>query len=135
MPVVERLQSALHPVSAYVALPVFALANAGVNLGGGVIGEAVASPVALGIVVGLVVGKPVGVLLACWLAVRFRVGPLPEGTGWPMMLGVGTVAGIGFTVSLFIAGLSFPSRSSSPRRPRSASSERRCLPRWPVASP
>jgi NhaA family Na+:H+ antiporter len=108
VPVVERLQSSLHPLSAYVALPVFALANAGVDLGGGVIGEAIGAPVAMGIVLGLVVGKPVGVLLSCWLAVRFRVARLPEETGWSIMLGVGAVAGIGFTVSLFIAGLSFP---------------------------
>ena len=106
VPPVESLQSALHPLSSYVVLPVFALANAGVSLGG--FAEAVASPVALGIVLGLVVGKPVGILLATWLAVRLGLGRLPEGTSWTMVLGLGAVGGIGFTVSLFIAQLSFP---------------------------
>lgn len=107
VPVVERLQSALHPVSAYVVLPVFALANAGVHLGGGVLGEALTSPVALGIGVGLVLGKPIGILLASFVAVKSGLGRLPEDTSWPMVAGLGAVAGIGFTVSLFIAGLSF----------------------------
>jgi NhaA family Na+:H+ antiporter len=105
---VERLQTRLHPVSAYVVLPVFALANAGVALGGGVLGEAVGSAVGIGITLGLVVGKPVGILLASFLAVRFGLGRLPEDTGWRMIAGLGAVGGIGFTVSLFIAGLSFP---------------------------
>ncbi|MFC7359150.1 Na+/H+ antiporter NhaA [Nocardioides astragali] len=104
--VVERLQSTLHPVSAYVVLPVFALANAGVELGA--IGDVFTEPVGLGIVLGLVVGKPVGILLASFLAVRTGLGKLPEHTSWPMVLGLGAVGGIGFTVSIFIAGLSFP---------------------------
>ncbi len=105
---VERLQSRLHPVSAYVVLPVFALANAGVALGGGVLGDALDSAVALGIALGLVVGKPVGIVLAAFLAVRLGLGRLPQDTGWRMLTGLGAVGGIGFTVSLFIAGLSFP---------------------------
>jgi Na+:H+ antiporter, NhaA family len=108
VPVVERLQARLHPLSAYVVLPVFALANAGVNLRGGVLGEALDSTVALGIGAGLVIGKPVGILLACFLAIRLGLGRLPERTSWPMLAGLGAVAGIGFTVSIFIAGLSFP---------------------------
>ena len=108
VPVVERLQSALHPVSAYVVLPIFALANAGVDLRGGVLGEALQSPVAAGVALGLVVGKPVGILLACGIAVLTGLGRLPQGTNWLMVLGLGLVAGIGFTVSLFIAQLSFP---------------------------
>jgi NhaA family Na+:H+ antiporter len=104
--VVERLQSTLHPVSAYVVLPVFALANAGVELGA--IGDVVTQPVGLGIVLGLVVGKPVGIMLASFVAVRTGLGKLPEHTSWPMVLGLGAVGGIGFTVSIFIAGLSFP---------------------------
>jgi len=105
---VERLQSRLHPVSAYLVLPVFALANAGVALGGGVLGDALDSAVGLGIVLGLVVGKPVGIVFAAFLAVRLGLGRLPQGTGWWMLTGLGAVGGIGFTVSLFIAGLSFP---------------------------
>ncbi|NYE36684.1 NhaA family Na+:H+ antiporter [Nocardioides cavernae] len=104
--VVERLQATLHPVSAYVVLPVFALANAGVELGA--IGEVFTAPVGLGIVLGLVLGKPVGIFLASYAAVRLGLGRLPEDTTWPMLLGLGAVAGIGFTVSIFIAGLSFP---------------------------
>ena len=104
--VVERLQGTLHPVSAYVVLPVFALANAGVELSG--MGKVFTDSVGLGIVLGLVVGKPVGILAASWLAVRLGLGRLPERTTWAMVLGLGAVGGIGFTVSLFIAGLSFP---------------------------
>ncbi|WP_207210530.1 Na+/H+ antiporter NhaA [Nocardioides zhouii] len=104
--VVERLQSRLHPVSAYVVLPVFALANAGVELGA--IGQVLTEPVGLGIMLGLVLGKPVGIFLASFAAVRLGLGRLPDGTSWPMVLGLGAVGGIGFTVSIFIAGLSFP---------------------------
>lgn len=105
--VVERLQSALHPFSSYVVLPIFALANAGVYLGGGVLGEALTSKVALGIMVGLFVGKPLGIVLFCFIADRLKIATLPDRTTWPMMVGLGLVAGIGFTVSLFIAGLAF----------------------------
>ena len=104
--VVERLISALHPLSAYVVLPVFALANAGVELGA--IGKVFAEPVGLGIILGLVLGKPLGIFLASFAAVRLGVARLPEHTSWSMVLGLGAVAGIGFTVSIFIAGLSFP---------------------------
>lgn len=107
VPMVERLQNVLHPVSSYVVLPIFALANAGVALGGGVIGEAVTAPITLGIVAGLVIGKPVGILLASFIATRLGIAKLPENTGWRMIGGLGFVAGIGFTVSLFIAELSF----------------------------
>jgi NhaA family Na+:H+ antiporter len=106
VPMVERLQATLHPLSAYVALPLFALANAGVALDG--FGAALTSPVSLGIVGGLVLGKPLGIVLASFIAVRLGLGRLPDRTTWPMMVGLGSVAGIGFTVSLFIAGLSFP---------------------------
>lgn len=108
VPMVERLQSRLHPFSSYVVLPVFALANAGVALGDGVLGDALTSTVALGIGVGLVIGKPLGIGLACFLAIRLGVARMPAGTNWVQLIGVGAVAGIGFTVSLFIAGLSFP---------------------------
>lgn len=108
VPVVERLQTRLHPLSSYVVLPLFALANAGVALGDGVLREAVTSTVALGIGAGLVLGKPLGIALACLLAVRLGLARMPAGVSWPQLIGVGAVAGIGFTVSLFIAGLSFP---------------------------
>jgi Na+:H+ antiporter, NhaA family len=104
--VVERLIGTLHPVSAYVVLPIFALANAGVELGA--IGKVFTEPVGLGIILGLVLGKPIGIYATSFLAVRLGVAKLPEGTSWSMVLGLGGVAGIGFTVSIFIAGLSFP---------------------------
>ncbi|MFW6203731.1 MAG: Na+/H+ antiporter NhaA, partial [Actinomycetota bacterium] len=111
IPVAERLEHALHPWSAYVVLPVFAFANAGIDLRGGVLGEALASPVAWGVTVGLVVGKAVGITAAAWLAVRLGLGSLPNGLDWPMVSGLAMVAGIGFTVSLFITGLAFPEGS------------------------
>lgn len=104
--VVERLISTLHPVSAYVVLPVFALANAGVELGA--LGKVFTEPVGIGIILGLVVGKPVGIFVSSYLAVRLGLARMPADTTWPMVLGLGAVAGIGFTVSIFIAGLSFP---------------------------
>ena len=111
VPMVERLQSLLHPVSSYVVLPVFALANAGVAMGG--IGDALSPrPWRWGSWPGLVLGKPVGIVLASFIAVRLGLGRLPERTTWPMLAGVGAVAGVGFTVSLFIAGLSFPGSES-----------------------
>ena len=91
-------------------MPVFALANAGVPLGGG-LGEALTSPVALGIVVGLVLGKQLGITLFAWLAVKANVSELPEGVGWRHVHGGGWLAGIGFTMSLFISDLAFSDAS------------------------
>ncbi len=108
VPVVTRLEHHLHPVSSFVILPVFALANAGVDLSGGVISEAVRSPVTLGIAAGLLVGKVVGITAAAWLVIKLGLGRLPDHTTWPVMIGLGIVGGVGFTVSLFIVGLSFP---------------------------
>lgn len=105
--VAERLQNTLHPWSSYVVLPVFALANAGIYLRDGVLGQAATSMVTLGVAVGLIVGKTLGVMAASWLAVRSGLGRLPERTSWPTMAGLSMVAGIGFTVSLFITGLAF----------------------------
>jgi NhaA family Na+:H+ antiporter len=105
---VEGLEDRLHPWSALVVVPLFALANAGVRLDGNAVGNAVESPVALGVVVGLVVGKPVGIAVASWAAVRSGLGALPRGATWPQLIATGAVAGVGFTVSLFVAGLAFP---------------------------
>jgi len=107
VPVVERLQHTLHPLSAYVVLPVFAFANAGVDLRGGVLGNSLDSVVALGVAAGLVLGKPLGVLLGAFLGVKLGLATLPDRVGWRLVTGAGMVAGIGFTVSLFISGLSF----------------------------
>jgi Na+/H+ antiporter NhaA len=103
----ERLQYGLHPWTSYVFVPLFALANAGIHVTGGLLGDAVTSPITLGILVGLVVGKPLGILGASWLASRPVLhGPRPA-LSWPALAGGGAVAGIGFTVSLLISSLAF----------------------------
>jgi Na+:H+ antiporter, NhaA family len=89
-------------------VPLFALANAGVPLSRASLAEAVGSPVTLGVVAGLVVGKLVGISGAAWLALRLRIGALPEGVTGRQLVAVAAVAGIGFTVALFIAGLAYP---------------------------
>ena len=104
----ERLLHLLHPWTSFVVVPVFALANAGVPISAASFTAPGAVPVALGVVAGLVVGKVAGISLASWLAVRTGLGRLPEGATWPMVMGIGAVGGIGFTVSLFIAELAFP---------------------------
>jgi len=103
----ERLQHAIHPWTSYVIVPLFALANAGIYLGGGVLQEAMRSPVTAGIVLALVVGKPVGIALGAWVATRPRLGGLPLAVGWPSLIAGATVCGIGFTMSLLIAELGY----------------------------
>jgi Na+:H+ antiporter, NhaA family len=104
----ERLAHSLHPWTSFVVVPLFALANAGVPLSRASLAAAVGSPVTLGVVGGLVVGKLVGISGAAWLALRLRIGALPEGVTGRQLVAVAAVAGIGFTVSLFIAGLAYP---------------------------
>jgi NhaA family Na+:H+ antiporter len=94
-PPLHELEHALHPWVVFAIMPLFALANAGVPLGGGGITEALSSPVALGIVLGLVVGKQLGITLFAWLAVRSGLSELPEGTGWRHVYGAGWLAGSG----------------------------------------
>jgi Na+/H+ antiporter NhaA len=106
----ERLQELLHPWTSYVIVPLFALANAGVELSGEVLGRALTSPITLGIVVALVAGKLIGITGASWLATRRRLGGFPLTVSWPSLVGAAAVAGIGFTVSLFVADLSFEGR-------------------------
>lgn len=107
IPVTERLQELLHPWTSYVIVPVFALANAGVEVSARSLGDAAASPVTLGIVFGLVVGKLVGVAGAIVLAARLGIGRLPDGVTTRHIVGMAGIAGIGFTVSIFITGLAF----------------------------
>lgn len=97
----ERLESALHPWVAFGIMPLFALANAGVV----VQPAAVSHPIAWAVAAGLVIGKPVGIVLLSWLAVRVGIARLPGGVDWKTMVGAGCLAGIGFTMSLFIASL------------------------------
>jgi Na+/H+ antiporter NhaA len=103
----ERLQHIYHPVSSYVIVPLFALANAGITINGGFLSRAYGAPVTLGILVGYVVGKPVGVSGVTWLVLRLSRGRIRPPVGWASVLGGGTIAGIGFTVSLLIASLAF----------------------------
>ncbi|WP_204745350.1 Na+/H+ antiporter NhaA [Glycomyces paridis] len=108
-PPTHRLQHEHHPFSSFIVLPLFALANAGVALSGDLLATAATSAVTLGIVVGLVAGKTLGITAAVWIAVKSGAGRLPEGTTWPLLTGIAAVAGIGFTVALFITELAFHS--------------------------
>ena len=103
----ERLQEVLHGWTSYVVVPVFALANAGVDLRGGLLGEALRSPVTWGVTAALVLGKVLGIGLGGRAAVRLGWGRLPQGVGFGHLLAGGALSGIGFTVSLLIIGLAF----------------------------
>ncbi len=108
--VLEQLQHRLHPVSSYLVVPLFALANAGLPLGADALSAAAASPVAWGVALGLLGGKLVGITVASLAAVRLGIGKLPEGLGARHVVGLAALAGIGFTVSLFITELAYPTR-------------------------
>jgi NhaA family Na+:H+ antiporter len=103
----HRMERALAVPVAYLVMPAFALFNAGVALGGQDGAQLSVSAVSLGVFAGLVVGKPLGILGFAWIAVRIGHARLPAGIGWPAMLGVGLLGGIGFTMSLFIGNLAF----------------------------
>lgn len=103
----RKLEHALHPVSAFLIIPLFALANAGIDLGGGVLGDALRSEVTWAVIVGLVVGKIFGISGAALLALKLGSGTLPAGMRPVQVWGVGALGGIGFTVSLFITDLAF----------------------------
>lgn len=105
--VAERLQHLIHPWSAFLILPLFAFANARIEITQSTLGDAVSSSLGLGIIAGLVVGKPLGIVTAAWLAQRSGLASLPNGCNMRHILGVGAVAGVGFTVSLFITELAF----------------------------
>ena len=103
----HRVESGVGPWSAFVVVPIFALANAGIALTGEAIADALRSNVAWGVALGLLVGKLVGVLLFTYLTVRLGISQLPAGVRWSHVGGVALLSGIGFTVSIFIATLSF----------------------------
>jgi len=105
-----RFEHALAPWVSYVIMPVFALANAGVAVGPG-IGKKLVDPISLGIICGLVLGKPLGIVGFSWLSNRSGLAALPVGANWRQIDGIGELAGIGFTMSLFIADLAFGSTS------------------------
>ena len=103
----QKLEDKLYPFVNYLVLPVFALANAGVNLSQGNDAISSMSPVFWGIVAGLVIGKPIGITFLSWLAVRFGMAQLPSGIMWMQIWAMSCLAGIGFTMSLFITNLAF----------------------------
>jgi NhaA family Na+:H+ antiporter len=105
----DRLEHALHPWSSFVIIPLFALANAGVRFIGSEesVAQQVFSPVALAVAAGLLIGKPVGITVATWIGVKLNIGELPRRTTMKTIAGLGALAGIGFTVSLFVTELAF----------------------------
>jgi Na+/H+ antiporter NhaA len=106
----DRLQRLYHPWSSYVIVPLFALANAGIKIDGSLLSSAFTSPITLGILLGYGLGKPIGVVGASMLATRLSGGRMRPPVGWGAVAGGGTIAGIGFTVSLLIATLAFDGR-------------------------
>lgn len=105
--VVEWLEHLLHPWTSFVIVPLFALANAGVVLSADAVSTAASSPITYGVVGGLVLGKLVGITGFTWLGARLRIGLLPDGATWPGLVGIAALGGIGFTVSILVAGLAF----------------------------
>ncbi len=103
----ERLERLIHPWASYVILPVFALANAGIEFSMGGLQQAASSSVTIGVIGGLVVGKLAGITLFPWVASRLGVVELPRSVSWLHVAGVGLVGGIGFTVAIFVTGLAF----------------------------
>ena len=102
-----RLERNLHPITGFVIIPLFALANAGIEVSGDSLRDALGSGVTIGVVFGLVVGKVVGISLFTIAAVRLGISALPSGATVRHIVGVSAIAGIGFTVSLFVTGLAF----------------------------
>jgi len=103
----ERVTRKLNDWVAFLVLPLFALANAGVTFSAEGWKPLIDSPVAWGVFLGLVLGKPIGILATCWLTVKLGIARIPPSIRWSQLAGVSVLAGIGFTVSLFIGGLSF----------------------------
>jgi NhaA family Na+:H+ antiporter len=105
----QRLEHGWHLPVAFLVIPVFALFNAGVPLQLGTLGETLMHPVTLGVIVGLVLGKFIGITGACWLVLRLGIGQLPSGARFSQVAAVSLLAGIGFTMSIFISELGFAS--------------------------
>ncbi|MBO6512975.1 MAG: Na+/H+ antiporter NhaA [Phycisphaerales bacterium] len=106
LPPLHRMEHVLHPWAAFVIIPIFALANAGIPIHGG-ISENLSDPAAIGIILGLFVGKPVGIALFCMFACKIGIASLPRGVSWRHIFGAGMLGGIGFTMAIFIANLAY----------------------------
>ena len=107
VPITERFENLLHPLTGFLIVPIFALANAGVEISSDSLSDAASSGVTRGVVAGLVIGKIAGVSLFTFVAVRLRVSTLPNGSNFRHILGISAIAGIGFTVSMFITALAY----------------------------
>jgi NhaA family Na+:H+ antiporter len=107
----ERLERLIHPWVNYLVLPIFALTNAGVTLSGPMVREASTSPVMWGVLAGLLIGKPVGIVACSWVAVRSGLATISKDMTWTLVIGVGLLGGIGFTVSIFMTGLAFDAQN------------------------
>jgi len=109
----KSLEHNLHSLVAFIILPIFAFANAGISFAG--VGlEQLTAPVPLGIILGLVVGKQLGVFGFCFIAIKLGIAKLPENVNWTLLYGVAALCGVGFTMSLFIGSLAFEQSSTSP---------------------
>ncbi|MCA9303139.1 MAG: Na+/H+ antiporter NhaA [Phycisphaerales bacterium] len=111
LPPLHRIEYVVHPWAAFFIIPIFALANAGIPVHGGVM-DNLTNSVSLGIILGLFLGKPLGILAICFLATKIGLASLPRGVSWRHMLGAGALGGIGFTMAIFIANLAFKNNPS-----------------------
>jgi NhaA family Na+:H+ antiporter len=102
----QRMEHDLRPWVSYLIMPVFALANAGITFEAGFF-QLLVQPVSMGVILGLFLGKPIGILLLSWIGIRTKLAVLPDGVGWRQLIGAGFLAGIGFTMSIFINNLAF----------------------------
>jgi Na+:H+ antiporter, NhaA family len=103
----QKLEHQLHPWISYLVMPLFALSNSGITLHADFLNDILSTNITLGVLLGLVVGKFIGVLIFCWVSVKMKIATLPEGVTWKQIIGVALLAGIGFTMSLFITTLAF----------------------------
>ena len=111
LPPLHRIENVLHPWAAFVIIPVFALANAGIPIHGGVV-ENLGNSASLGIILGLFIGKPLGVGIFCFIACKIGIAALPTGVSWRHIIGAGVLSGIGFTMAIFIANLAYANSPS-----------------------
>ena len=110
LPPLHRLEHGIIPWVAFLIIPLFALANAGVVLQGDA-AAMITGNISMGVTLGLVLGKPLGIVLLAWVAVKLKIAEVPEGVAWRQIIGAGCLGGIGFTMALFIANLAFPEQA------------------------